>query len=138
MGAGHYFADADDAAVVRLIMKKLLLSILLMAGTVFAQNGTPHFITLTWTWTQGTGFAAAGFNIYRSLVSGGPYTKLASTNATTLTYNDTGGTGGQKYCYVITAFDASTPPNESAYGGEGCATFLGNPAAPGGVTAVPH
>ena len=47
-----------------------------------------------------------GYNVYRSSVSGGPYTKVSPTvSAATLLFTDTSPVSGQKYFYVVTALD---------------------------------
>jgi hypothetical protein len=56
-----------------------------------------------------------GYNIYKSSVSGGPYTKVASVNASTSSYSDTSVQSGSTYFYVITAVAASL---ESVYSNE--------------------
>jgi glycosidase len=53
---------------------------------------------------------AAGYSVYRSYVSGGGYTRIATGTVTT-TYTDTAVTNGTWYYYVVTALDA--PGNES-------------------------
>ena len=112
-----------------------LFILLLLAVSVFPQGGTSHSIKVAWTYTQGSDIAT-GFNVYRGVVSGGPYTKQNSTSIpiTTLSYSDTTGTGGTKYFYVITATDALG--DESAYSSEASAIFLANPSVPQGVTAT--
>src|SRR5277367_6172883 len=47
-----------------------------------------HSVTLTWT--ASTSPNIAGYNIYKSSVSGGPYTKINSTLIAALTFLDTG------------------------------------------------
>jgi uncharacterized protein (TIGR03437 family) len=70
---------------------------------------TPHTATLTWTWSQGDGPVASGFNVKRGTTTGGPYAIIASLTGTTIrTYTDAGGTGniltpGTTYYYVVTA-----------------------------------
>lgn len=94
---------------------KLIIA-LLFAGVAFAQQ---HSVTLTWTWAQGKGGAATGFNVKRSDVSGGPYTKINADPIApdTLTYVDTAGlVEGTKYFYVVTATGPggeSAPSNEA-------------------------
>ena len=63
-----------------------------------------HSVTLTWTASTST---VSGNNIYRSTVSGGPYTKMNSTLVTATTYVDTTVQSGQTYFYVATAVDSS-------------------------------
>jgi hypothetical protein len=69
-------------------------------------------------WNNNTEPDLAGYNVYRSTTSGGPYTKVAST--TVNNYTDTGLTNGITYYYVVTAFDSST--NESTYSNEASGT----------------
>ena len=49
-----------------------------------------------------------GYNVYRSTVSGGPYSKISPTLATsTLLFTDTTPVSGKQYFYVVTAVDTS-------------------------------
>ena len=100
------------------------------------QGTSGHSISLAWTYTQGTD-TASGFNVYRSLTSGGPYNKLTTTPLPvgTLVYSDTTGTGNTKYFYVVTAIDSLGV--ESINSNEAFATFISSsPNAPAGLTAV--
>jgi hypothetical protein len=73
------------------------------------------------------------FNIYRGIVSGGPYTKLGTTgNATTYTYTDSTTVHGTTYYYVVTAAAPSSScvnatnnpvPCESVYSNEASIAF---------------
>lgn len=69
----------------------------------------PHTATLTWTWSQGDGPAATGFNVKRGTTTGGPYAIVANLTGTTIrTYTDANGpsnilTPGTTYYYVVTA-----------------------------------
>lgn len=69
-------------------------------------------VSLRWDAVSG----AAGYNVYRSPLSGGGWVKLNSTPLTGLTYDDAGLRNGQKVYYVVTALDA--PGNESAFSNE--------------------
>lgn len=112
----------------------LLLPILLLAAVLV--TAAPHSIDLAWSYTQGTD-VATGFNVYRSTLTGGPYTKLTSAPlaVSQLSFSDTTGTGGTKYFYVITAVDSLGA--ESANSNESTAIFLASsPNAPAGLTAV--
>jgi hypothetical protein len=63
-----------------------------------------HSITLTWTASTST---VSGYNVYRSSVSGGPYTKLNSSTIAATTYMDSTVKAGQTYYYVVTSVDTS-------------------------------
>jgi len=64
-----------------------------------------HSVTLTWTASTST---VSGYNVYRSSVSGGPYTKLNSSLIASTTYVDSAVTSGQTYYYVVTSVDSSS------------------------------
>ncbi len=72
-----------------------------------------HSATLSWVASTST---VAGYNIYRSSVSGGPYTKMNSSLVTLLTFTDTTVLAGQTYFYVATSVNASNV--ESSYSNE--------------------
>jgi glycosidase len=71
-------------------------------------------VGLTWDPVAG----AAGYNVYRSYVTGGGYDQIAAGETGTV-YTDTGVTNGTWYYYVVTALDA--PGNESGYSNEAAA-----------------
>jgi hypothetical protein len=64
-----------------------------------------HSVTLNWTASAST---VSGYNVYRSTVSGGPYTKLNSTLDVATTYVDTSVQAGLTYFYVVTSVDSSS------------------------------
>ena len=72
-----------------------------------------HSVTLTWTASAST---VSGYEVFRSTVSGGPYTVLNSTPDATTTYADMSVQATQKYYYVVTSVDSSGV--ESAYSSE--------------------
>jgi fibronectin type 3 domain-containing protein len=57
-----------------------------------------------------------GYNVYRELASGGPYTKVNPSLIAGATYADNNVQAGQTYYYVSTAVDSSN--NESVYSNE--------------------
>lgn len=60
------------------------------------------------TWAASTSSPLQGYNVYRSTVSGGPYSKLSATlSPTTLVYTDTTPVSGKQYFYVVTALNTS-------------------------------
>jgi hypothetical protein len=96
------------------------------AGTVtgnlsFSSNGTsllavplsgtglaPLAHSVDVAWDPSTSATLQGYNVYRSGVSGGPYTRLSPMlSPTTLLFTDTTPLSGQKYFYVVTAVDTS-------------------------------
>jgi hypothetical protein len=77
-----------------------------------------HSVTLTWTASAST---VSGYNVYRSTVSGGPYTKLNSTPVAGTTYTDSTVQAGLTYFYVVTSVDSSGV--ESANSAEVSATI---------------
>ena len=80
------------------------------SAAVISLSGTgvqpvSHSVTLTWTASTST---VSGYNVYRSTVSGGPYTKLNSALITTTTYTDSTVQAGLTYFYVVTSVDSSS------------------------------
>ena len=78
-------------------------------------------VNLSWTWTEGTGHSADGWNVYRSTVSGGPYSLIANVPiANGPQYLDQSSPTNQlvpqmTYYYVVSALGAageSLPSNE--------------------------
>jgi hypothetical protein len=70
-----------------------------------------YSVLLNWTASPSSG--VAGYNVYRSQVSGSDYVKLTSSPVSDLTYTDTSVANGQTYYYVTTSVDGSG--NESGY-----------------------
>jgi fibronectin type 3 domain-containing protein len=64
-------------------------------------------------WVASTSSRLAGYNVYRSTTSGGPYAKVNSTPISGTHYTDSGVQAGQTYYYVTTSVDVSG--NESEY-----------------------
>lgn len=82
---------------------------------VVALSGTgtaPVSYSVALSWTPSSS-SYEGFNVYRSTVSGGPYTKLDSSLIPTASYTDSNVTAGQTYYYVATEVDDTG--TESAY-----------------------
>ncbi len=92
-------------------------SAITLAGT--GVQAASHSVTLTWTASTST--TVTGYNVYRSTVSGGPYTKLTSSPVAATTYADGTVQSGQTYYYVVTSVDSTAA--ESAYSTEVSATI---------------
>jgi len=69
-------------------------------------------LSLVWNAVNG----AAGYNLYRSPLSGGGWVKVNPAPLAGTTFTDTGLRNGQTYYYVATALDQ--PGNESAFSNE--------------------
>ncbi len=81
-------------------------------------------------WSDNAEPDLAGYNVYRSTTSGGPYGQINGSLVTASAFSDTGVTNGTTYFYVVTAEDTSA--NESASSNEASATPTG-----GGPTGNP-
>lgn len=78
-------------------------------------NGTAppeHSVDLSWDASQGV----VGYNVYRGMVSGGPYSKINGILDPSTAYTDSNVSGGQIYYYVVTAVDSQQV--ESRYSNE--------------------
>jgi fibronectin type 3 domain-containing protein len=60
-----------------------------------------HSVSLTWTGSRSTG--VIGYDVYRGVVSGGPYTRLNASLVPETSYTDTTVDAGHTYYYVTTA-----------------------------------
>jgi hypothetical protein len=112
---------------LRVASRTVAITALLGAGCLDLAAQTPHSVKLKWTWSQGNGPLASGFNVKRSTTRGGPYTTIATLPGTSIqSYTDpptektTSRSGydhgrrtgpdlvpGTVYYYVVTAFSGS-------------------------------
>ena len=63
-----------------------------------------YSVSLNWIASPSS---VSGYNVYRALVTGGPYLQLNSSVVTTIEYQDTNVQLGQTYYYVVNAVDLS-------------------------------
>ncbi|HSZ18521.1 MAG TPA: choice-of-anchor D domain-containing protein [Candidatus Acidoferrum sp.] len=63
-----------------------------------------HFVSLSWISSTS---AVAGYNVYRSEVSGGPYSRLDSSPVAADSYTDSSVQPGLTYYYVVTSITSS-------------------------------
>ena len=80
-----------------------------IALTSATTSTVSHSATVKWAASS----AVAGYNVYRSTVSGGPYTRMNSTMDVYTQYADPTVSAGLTYYYVITA--VGTSGAESGY-----------------------
>jgi hypothetical protein len=73
-------------------------------------TATQHSADLSWSPSAST---VVGYNVYRSAMSGGPYTKINSSLDPSTTYTDSTVQNGQTYYYVSTAVNGAG--TESGY-----------------------
>ena len=73
-----------------------------LSGTGVVQ--VQHSVALTWNASTST---VSGYNVYRSTVSGGSYTKINASLVAVLNYVDLTVQSGATYFYVATAVDSS-------------------------------
>ena len=71
-------------------------------------------------WNSSTS-VVVGYNVYYSLVSGGPYTKLTETLVSTSTYTDDSVQSGETYYYAVTSVDSDNV--ESFFSNEASSTI---------------
>lgn len=77
---------------------------LLGDGAQASSGAGAHSVTLTWS---ASASPVAGYDVYRSEISGGPYAKLDSTLVATDTYTDSTVQAGSTYYYVVTSLNSS-------------------------------
>jgi len=85
-------------------------------------------VSLSWQASSDNSGSVAGYNIYRSTSSGGPYEKLNSSLLVATNYLDAGVAVGSTYHYVVTAIDAAG--NESGYSNEAVVSSTGSEPPP--------
>jgi fibronectin type 3 domain-containing protein len=73
--------------------------------------GADHSVMLKWTASPSPG--VAGYNVYRSTMSGSGYSKINPSLVGGLSYTDASVANGQTYYYVTTAVNAAG--DESSY-----------------------
>ncbi|HEX5481191.1 MAG TPA: choice-of-anchor D domain-containing protein [Terriglobia bacterium] len=87
------------------------------AVSLSATGAGRHSVTLSWAPSASSGIK--GYNIYRGIISGGPYSRLDSSPVTVTNYTDSTVEAGETYYYVMTALDADG--DESAHSNQASA-----------------
>jgi fibronectin type 3 domain-containing protein len=98
-------------------------------------SATPGNALISLNWNDNNESDLAGYNVYRSTTSGGPYTMLNEWLLSNSDYIDSTTLGGVTYYYVVTAMDLFS--NESGNSNQASAipTDTIPPLAPTGLTA---
>jgi hypothetical protein len=73
-------------------------------GTATSSQAVTHSVSLTWSPSSS---AVAGYDVYRSEVSGGPYSKVNSGVVAADSYTDSTVQAGLTYYYVVTSVTAA-------------------------------
>ncbi len=81
-------------------------------------QASQHSVMLSWVPSTSQ---VIGYNVYRGIASGGPYTKLNTSVDASTAYTDSSVQSGQTYYYVTTAVDSSNV--ESAYSNQATASI---------------
>jgi len=132
MGAAGYFSDRQQSNGNTFTVEDDFVPPATPTGLV----ATPGDTQVSLNWNDNVEGDLAGYNVYRSQTSGGPYTKVNGSLVLVSNYTDTGLTNGVTYYYVVTAVDTSD--NESGDSNEASATTVDlPPVAPTGLVATP-
>lgn len=117
LGSPACTANVYGANVCNAVVVQRVINASLNGGTCMVGNA--HTVTLNWT--ASTSPNIAGYNVYRSTISGSQYTKINSSLAATTSYSDATVQAGLTYYYVTTAVD--TGGNESTYSNQATAVI---------------
>jgi len=118
IGALTCTANISGTGVCNIAVVQRDINAALGGACVTGYGAVPHSVTLNWV--ASTSSNIAGYNVYRAMTSGGPYTKTNTSLITTTSYVDTSAQAGIIYYYVVTAVDTSN--NESINSNEAQAT----------------
>ena len=102
----------------RLPVVLTFLALLLLVDEIFGRFAVAASLQLSWA---DNSTDEDGFNIDRSLVSGGPYATIGTVGPNVTTYNDTNLLNGTTYCYRVNAFNSA---GASPYSLETCVTTV--------------
>ena len=110
------FANIRAACALGLLVSLFLISGCASGGKNTITSGTPtptptpsptaHSVAITWQSSPSTNLQ--GYKVYRSQISGGPYTPISSILPTSPEqFTDSSVVSGQDYFYVMTSIDVN-------------------------------
>lgn len=112
-------------------MKRAWLIVLLtLALAPLALGQSAHSVVLNW---GASSTPNVTYNVYRSTITGGPYSQINMGGISVLTFTDSAVSNGTTYFYVVRAFDGTT---ESANSNEAKAVIPQAPTPPTTLTAT--
>lgn len=82
-------------------------------ATVTIAAPPQHSVSLNWTESDAN---AVGYNVFRSTITGGPYSQINTSQVTSAAYTDLSVSSGSTYYYVVTTVDAAG--GQSVYSNE--------------------
>lgn len=104
---------SDSGSTFDVVVSNTAGTVTSTAATLTVNAPVQHTVTLNWTASTSI---VVGYNVYRSTVSGGPYTRLNGSFVSAVTYTDSTVLSAQTYYYVTSAVDANSI--ESIYSNE--------------------
>jgi hypothetical protein len=128
----------NDLYVAGVCDRNLRVDKLTLAGSSTSQPpavptglvATPGNAQVALAWNANTDPGLAGYYVYRSSTSGGPYTNLTSTPVTNPAYTDTGVVNGSTYYYVVKAVNTASQLSGAS------SQVSGTPSAPSGESTT--
>jgi hypothetical protein len=81
-------------------------------GASVVPNPVPHSVSLSWR-APASSSNVRGYNVYRTAISGGQYSKVNGSPATSTSFVDSSVDSGRTYWYAVTTVDSSN--TESGY-----------------------
>ncbi len=123
----------DQPGFVNRMYQVPLLLLLLIGLPVLGFAATPK---VELDWDDNTDSDLAFYNVYRSTVTGGPYTKINTAAVLSSLYTDTTVAYGDHFFYVVSAVDTSN--NESVFSNEVSINLADTeaPSTPSGFNAA--
>jgi hypothetical protein len=108
---------AGNISYVSTATSSRTVTVSLAGNGVSPQPPANHSVNLTW---DSGGSQIAGYNVYRSTTTGGPYSRINASTVTPSSYSDDTVASGTTYFYTVTAIGANGA--ESGYSNQATVT----------------